>query len=61
MERFISMKLLGKFRLAEFDRILRQDNEIFVNLLNRKRLGDAGQNKEHVIKSRFTEKYDRQK
>ena len=58
MEGFISMKLLGK--LAEFDQILRQDNEIFVNLLNKKRLGDTGQNNEHVIKSRFTEKYDRQ-
>ena len=43
MERFISMDLLHKLRLAELDQVMRQDDEIFVNMLNKIRVGEIDQ------------------
>ena len=40
MEGFISMNLWRKFRLAELDQVMRQDVEIFVNMLNKIRVGE---------------------
>ena len=36
---------------------MRQDNEMFINLLNKIRVGQIDENIEHVIKSRFIEKF----
>ena len=58
MEGFISSDLWRKFRLAELDQVMRQDNEMFVNLLNKMRVGQIDQNTEHVIKSKFIDKDD---
>ena len=52
------MDLWRKFRLAELDQIMRQDDEIFVNMLNKIRVGEIDQNVEDVIKLRFTDKND---
>ena len=35
MEGFISMDLWHKFKLAELDQVMQQDNDMFVNLLNK--------------------------
>ena len=37
---------------------MRQDDEMFINLLNKMQVGQIGQNTKHVIKSRFTGKDD---
>ena len=58
MEGFVSSDLSRKFRLAEIDQVMRQDDETFINLLNKIRVGQIDQNKEHVIESRFIDKYD---
>ena len=60
MEGFISMDLWKKFRLAELDQIMRQDDEMFVNFLNKIRVGKIDQNLENVIKSKFIDKDDLQ-
>ena len=44
MEGFISIDLWRKFRLAELDQIMRQDVEMFINLLNKIRVGQINQN-----------------
>ena len=56
MEGFISLDLWHKFRLAELDQVMRQDDEMFVNILNKIRVGEIDQNVENVIKLRFIEK-----
>ena len=56
MEGLISSDLWQKFRLAEFDQVMRQDDEILINLLYKIRVGQIDQNTEHVIKSRFIDK-----
>ena len=43
IERFISMDLWHKFRLAELDQVMRQDGEMFVNILNKIRVGEIDQ------------------
>ena len=58
MEGFISMDLWCKFRLAELDQVMRQDDEMFVNMLNKIRVGEIGQNVEDLIKLRFIDKND---
>ena len=50
MEAFISSNLWRKFRLAELDQVMRQDDEIFVNIINKLRVGEIDQNVEDVIK-----------
>ena len=57
MEGFISMDLWHKFKSAELDQVMRQDDDMFVNLLNKIRKGEFDENIEH-IKSRFTDKND---
>ena len=52
------MNLWWKFNLAEFDPEMRQDDEGFVNLLNKKRVGENDQNVEQIIESRFIDKND---
>ena len=52
MEGSISMDLCCKFRLAELDQAwswLRQDDEIFVNMLNKIRVGEIDQNVEDKL------------
>ena len=44
-----------KFRLAELDHVMHQDDEMLLNQLNKIRLRKIDQNIEHIIKSRFTE------
>ena len=51
MEGFISMDLWHKFKSAELDQVIRQDDDIFVNLLNKIIKGEIYQNVEHIIKS----------
>ena len=58
MEGFISMDLWRKFRLAELDQVMRQDDEIFVNMLNKMRVGKINLNIKDVIKLRFIDKND---
>ena len=43
MERFINMDLWHKFRLAELDQVMRQDDEMFVNMLNKIGVGEIDQ------------------
>ena len=40
MEGFISIDLWRRFRLAELDQVMRQDDEMFVNMLNKIRVGE---------------------
>ena len=56
MEGFINMDLWHKFKLAELDQVMLQDDDMFVNLLNKIRKGEIDQNVEHIIKSRFIDK-----
>ena len=56
MEGFTSMDSWHKFRLAELDQVMRQDYEMFVNMLNKTRVGEIVQNAEDAIKSRFMDK-----
>ena len=56
MDRFLSMNLWSKFRLAELDQVMRQDDKIFVNMLNKIRVSEMDQNVEDVIKLRFIDK-----
>ena len=58
MEGFISMDLWHKFKSAELDQVMRQDDDMFVNLLNKIRKDEIDQNVKHVIKSRFIDKND---
>ena len=58
MEGFISSDLWRKFRLAELDQVMCHDDEMFINLLNKIRVGQIDQNIEHVIKLRFIDKVD---
>ena len=50
MEEFISMDLRRKFRLAELDQAIHQDNGIFVNLINKILVGKTDKNAEYIIK-----------
>ena len=50
MEEFISMDLRRKFRLAELDQAIHQDNGIFVNLINKIPVNKADKNAEYIIK-----------
>ena len=52
------MDLWRKFRLAEFDQVMHQDDEMFVNMLNKKRVGEIDQNIEDVIQSSLIDKND---
>ena len=52
------MDLWRKFRLAELDQAMRQDDEIFLNKLNKIRVGEIDQNVEDVINLRFIDKND---
>ena len=58
MKGFISMDLWHKFKLAELDQVMRQDDDMFVNLFNKIRKVEIDQNSEHIIKSRFIDKND---
>ena len=58
MEGFISINLWHKFKLVELDQVMRQDDNTFVNLLNKIRKCEIGQKEEHIIKSRFIDKND---
>ena len=49
MEGFISLNLWHKFRLVEFHKEMREDDEMFVRFLNKRRVGDVDQNLEDAI------------
>ena len=49
MEGFISLNLWHKFRLVEFHKEMREDDEMFVRFLNKRRVGDIDQNLEGAI------------
>ena len=49
MEGFISLNLWYKFRLVEFHKEMREDDEMFVRFLNKRRVGDIDQNLEGAI------------
>ena len=50
MEGFMSIDLWRKFRLAELDQVMRQDDQMFVNMLNKIREGEVSLTKMiHVI------------
>ena len=42
------MDLWHKFRLAELDQVMQQDDDMFVNLLQKIRKGEVDQNVEHI-------------
>ena len=42
------MDLWHKFRLAELDQVMQQDDDMFVNLLKKIRKGEVDQNVEHI-------------
>ena len=50
MEGFISADLCRKFRLTELDQIMRQGDEMFVNMLSKIQDGEIDQSIEHVIR-----------
>ena len=52
------MGLWRKFRLAELDQVMRQDDEMLVNMLNKTRVSEIDQNVEGVIKLSFIDKSD---
>ena len=58
MEGFLSMDLLCKFRLAELDQVMCQDDEMFLNMINKIRVGEIVPNVEDVTKLCFIEKND---
>ena len=58
MEGFISMDLWNKFKLAERDQVMRQGDDMFVNLLNKIRKGEIDQDVERIIKLQFIDKND---
>ena len=58
MEEFISMDLWQKFKLAELDQLMQQDDRGFANLLNKIRAGENDHSVEQVIKSLFLDKND---
>ena len=45
----MSMDLWHKFRFAELDQVMRQDDEIFLNMLNKIRIGEIDQNVDRFI------------
>ena len=47
------MDLRRKFRLTGIDKVMRQDEEMFVNMLIKIKIGKIDQNVEGVIKLRF--------
>ena len=57
IEGFLIMDLRRKFRLAELDQVMRQDDEMFLNMLNKIRVGEIDQDVEDVFKLRFFDKY----
>ena len=56
MEEFIIMEIWHKFRLAELDQVMRQDDEIFVNMLNNISVGEIDLNIEDIMKLCFIDK-----
>ena len=40
---------MAKVRSSELDQVMRQDDEMFINLLNKVRVGQIDQNVEHII------------
>ena len=56
MEGFLD--LWCKFRLAELDQVMRQDDEMFLNMINKIRVGEIDPNLEDVTKLCFIEKID---
>ena len=58
-EGYINMDLCLKIRLAELDQLMHQDDEIFVNMLNKIRVGEIDWNLEDVFKLHFIDKKDR--
>ena len=58
VQTFISMDLWCKFWLPELEQVIRQDDKVFIDMLNKGRVGEIDQNVEDVIKSRFIDKND---
>ena len=44
--------------MPELDQVMRQDDKIFVDMLNKIKVGEVDQNVEDVIKLRFIDKND---
>ena len=51
MKGLMSMDLQRKFRLVKLDKVMPQDDEMFVNMLIKIKVGETDQNVEDVIKS----------
>ena len=58
VEAFTSMDLWCIFRLPELEQVMRQDDKVFLDMLNKIRVGEIDQNVEDAIKSRFIDKND---
>ena len=52
------MNLWRKFKLAELEQVMQQDDESFIIFRNKIRVGRKDQNLEQVVKSRFINKND---
>ena len=52
------MKLWQKFKFAELEQVMQQDDESFIIFRNKIRVDRKDQNLEQVIKSRFINKND---
>ena len=44
--------------MPELEQVIRQDDKVFIDMLNKGRVGEIDQNVEDVIKSRFIDKND---
>ena len=51
LEGFVSMDLWTKFRLGELGQVMRQNHDMFVNLLNKIQLDEIDQNIEHIVEN----------
>ena len=58
MKGFINMDLSRKFKLAKLNQLMRQDDKMFANVLNKIKIGKIDLNIRHIIHSRFFGKND---
>ena len=52
------MHLWRKLRLTQLDLVMRQDDEMLVNMINKIRLRGIDENVKNIIKSRYIDKND---